>query len=110
MSGRGRPFQSSFQGIVRKDNALGIKGVCRNKFGTFDAYICRKGKRKNLGRFKAVEEAKAAYEAATVEWHGEFRVPSDQSILAEPRETVQNALDRQHELATQPPPSNGVVP
>lgn len=55
----------------RKDNALGIKGVVKTPHG-FVAYICFKGKRKNLGSFRSAQAAQAAYASAVKEWHGEF--------------------------------------
>jgi hypothetical protein len=54
------------------NNKLGIKGVCQTKEGKFHAYICFKGKRKNLGTFDTAEGAKLAYDTAAIEWHGEF--------------------------------------
>lgn len=54
------------------NNKLGIKGVCQNKNGTFSAYICMRGKRKNLGTFVTSALAKSAYDDAAKEWHGEF--------------------------------------
>ena len=57
---------------TRTDNDLGLKGVCRGHKGKFNAYICMKGKRKNLGTFSTAQEAKAAYDAAAQQWHGKF--------------------------------------
>jgi hypothetical protein len=57
---------------TRKDNILGVKGVCPSGYGGYAAYICFKGKRKNLGSFASLQEAKAVYDAAAKEWHGTF--------------------------------------
>lgn len=58
---------------TRKDNALGIKGVCLDKrTGLFHAYICRKGRRKNLGGYATPQEAKLVYDSAAENWHKEF--------------------------------------
>lgn len=65
------PSQNKCNLRTRKDNALGIKGVCRTKYG-FTAYICIQGKRKNLGTHATAAEAKAVYDATALEWHREF--------------------------------------
>ena len=57
---------------TRKDNALGLKGVAKASTGLYHAYICRNGKRKNLGGYKTPEEAKIVYDNAAAEWHREF--------------------------------------
>lgn len=59
---------------VRKDNILGVKGVSPSPYssGKFCAFICRSGKRKNLGTFDTIMAAKAAYDAAAAQWHGKF--------------------------------------
>jgi hypothetical protein len=56
---------------VQKDNKLGIKGVCKVKYG-YIAQLHRKSGRKYLGIFKTPEEASAAYAKAAVEYFGEF--------------------------------------
>lgn len=57
---------------VRSDNILGVKGVSPTAWG-YGAFICFRGKRKNLGsNFATIAEAKAAYDAAAREQHGEF--------------------------------------
>lgn len=60
---------------VRRDNALGVKGVCWGRRGKYEAYVSVAGNRKNLGSFATIEEAKAAYDAAARERHGEFAKP-----------------------------------
>lgn len=57
---------------LRKDNSLGIKGVHHHGSG-FRASISYEGKRYNLGTFRTVELAKAAYDEAAEKFHGEFR-------------------------------------
>lgn len=57
---------------VRRDNALGLKGVSRRK-GRYTARIQANGERRLLGYFKTPEEAHAAYCVAAVELHREFR-------------------------------------
>lgn len=57
---------------TRSDNKLGVKGVSQGPDGKYYAYICAKGKRKNLGGFCSIELAKSAYDTAAKEWHGEF--------------------------------------
>jgi hypothetical protein len=47
---------------ARSDNKLGIKGVCFHKAtGKYNAQININGKRKSLGFFKTIEEAKEKY-------------------------------------------------
>ena len=58
---------------TRKDNALGAKGVRKRTNSTYEASISIAGKRKVLGNFKTLEEAKAVRDAAAIELHGEFR-------------------------------------
>jgi hypothetical protein len=50
---------------------LGVKGVHRWN-GRYRATIFLNGKKKHLGMFDTVEEAKAAYKKAAVEYFGEF--------------------------------------
>lgn len=52
----------------RKDNKTGVTGVSLDsRTGKFGAWISIKGKTKNLGLFKTIEEAKAAREKASAE-------------------------------------------
>lgn len=57
----------------RKDNTSGIKGVtwdaANNKWR---AQLSVRGKKVNIGRFLKIEDAKAAYEAASAKHHAEF--------------------------------------
>lgn len=53
---------------LRKDNALGVRGVYRSKF----AFIAHIGKN-YLGSFRTLEDAKAAYDAAASRRFGNFR-------------------------------------
>jgi hypothetical protein len=56
---------------LRRDNALGIKGVRREGSG-FRARITTNGKLRSLGTFATEAEAAAAYCRAAQELHGEF--------------------------------------
>ena len=54
-------------------NKSGAKGVSvDSRSGRARADICVNGKRKNLGYFDTVEEAKSTYDAKARELHGEF--------------------------------------
>jgi hypothetical protein len=53
-------------------NKLGVKGVTRNKVGSYVAYISRNKRSIYLGSYKTVEEAKAAYDAAARAEFGDF--------------------------------------
>jgi HNH endonuclease len=66
--------QNCLNRSLRTDNALGMKGVYvdRSKSPSYRAQISIDGKQKCLGRFRTAEEAKAAYDAAAVKFHGEF--------------------------------------
>jgi hypothetical protein len=57
-----------------KNNKLGLKGVSPTYYplGFFRARIRKDGKEYFLGTFKTCGEAKAAYDAAARELHGEF--------------------------------------
>lgn len=56
---------------VRKNNKLGIKGVCR--FGSkFKAYIKINGQSRYIGIYNTIEEASLAYQNKAKELHGEF--------------------------------------
>ena len=57
---------------VMRDNALGIKGVRRHRYGRFAAQITVGKKQLYLGLFDTAEEAHAAYCKASAEFHGEF--------------------------------------
>ena len=54
------------------------RGVIRKKRGKLRAVIASRGKTIELGGFDTVEQAQAAYKAASLELHGEF------SIIARP--------------------------
>jgi hypothetical protein len=66
-------IQNSTNKSVQSNNKLGVKGVSyctqRNKFL---ASIKTNGKKRNLGRYDTLEEAKAAYDAASLAF-GEYR-------------------------------------
>jgi hypothetical protein len=53
-------------------NRLGVKGVRQLGKHRFTAHITEDGRFKYLGSFKTIEEAKAAYDKAAKELHGEF--------------------------------------
>lgn len=73
---------------TRRDNALGVKGVHRRPYGSFIATICKDGKREHLGSFGSVQEAAAAYDAASLRLFGEFRRdPTDDY-----RESIQDEI------------------
>ena len=58
---------------VRKDNVLGLKGVSFHKAtGKFVAQTTVNGKRLHLGLHLTPELAKAAYDKAAAQLHGEF--------------------------------------
>jgi hypothetical protein len=57
---------------VRKDNALGVKGVARLSSGKYAARITKNDKRVHLGTRATIEEAAALYLAAARELHGTF--------------------------------------
>jgi hypothetical protein len=59
---------------VKKHNKLGVKGVRRHlqSPSKFEASITVNGKRIYLGLYKSVEEASAAYAAASKRFHGEY--------------------------------------
>lgn len=56
----------------RIDNSTGIKGVTLRANGKFRVRIRVDGKRVHLGDFNSIEQASAAYAAASKEAHGEF--------------------------------------
>lgn len=58
---------------IRKSNRLGVKGVYLDRRrGTYRAQITVDGKQIAIGCFGSLEEAKAAYEAAAHDLHGQF--------------------------------------
>jgi len=58
---------------VRRDNAVGLKGVCLDKrVDKWKAEIRRDGVSKFLGYFETAELAHAAYMAAAMRIHGEY--------------------------------------
>ena len=56
---------------ARKDNKLGIKGVCK-KGKSYIANIGRNGKRIHLGSYATAQEAEQAYRKAAIEEYGDF--------------------------------------
>lgn len=56
---------------TRSDNLLGVKGVSPTPEG-YGAFICFQGKRKNLGSYDTIAEAKAVRDAAARAQHGDF--------------------------------------
>ena len=67
--------QNCCNGKQRVNNKLGAKGVVFRKQGNYSkyfAYIFVDGKQKHLGCFDVFEDAKAAYDAASRQYFGEF--------------------------------------
>ena len=56
---------------MHRNNRLGVKGVYKSR-NRFCAQIRVGGKKLNLGSYRTVEEAKSAYDAAAVRFHGEY--------------------------------------
>jgi hypothetical protein len=57
------------------NNTSGYKGVYKSD-KKFTAAIRQNGKRYHLGRFKTIEEAASAYDAASRRLHGDFAKPN----------------------------------
>lgn len=58
---------------TRTDNTSGFKGVSHNKRrGKWQAYVIVDRKQKHLGYYATAIEAAIAYDAAAIEYHGEF--------------------------------------
>lgn len=65
--------QNAQNASIRKDNTSGVKGVHWHKAERkWTATICFQGKKRTLGYFHELDEAKAAYEKAALELHKEF--------------------------------------
>lgn len=56
----------------QKNNTTGAKGVHRAESGKFVVEVWLDRKKHYIGRFNTMSEAKAAYEKAAAEIHGEF--------------------------------------
>jgi hypothetical protein len=63
--------QNSSNGLLRKTNKSGFKGVSR-KGGIFVSQISKNGKVMHLGCFKTAEEAAQCYRVAASKFHGDF--------------------------------------
>lgn len=58
---------------VNRNSATGVKGVTLDKrLNKFRAEIRANGKRITLGRFASIDDAAAAYRAASIKYHGDF--------------------------------------
>jgi hypothetical protein len=64
--------QNARNSKVRSHNRSGVKGAKLTDAGTYQARITFNGVRHYLGTFTTAEEARAAYEKASLELHGEF--------------------------------------
>ena len=56
----------------RKNNKLGVKGVCLDNRGKYRTTINVNGKANFLGRFDTLEKAAEAYRTAAISYFGEF--------------------------------------
>jgi hypothetical protein len=56
----------------RAHNKLGVKGVTKTKYGTYYARIKVHGREINLGYYKSLDEASAAYRTGELKLFGEF--------------------------------------
>lgn len=59
---------------VKSNKTSGFRGVHRNRGGGWAARIHANGKTRHLGMFKTPEEAAMAYDAAAVNYFGEFAI------------------------------------
>lgn len=66
------PSQNSMNSKMYKTNKLKTKGVHRHKCGSYQAQIRIAGTTIYLGLFKDMKDAKAAYNAAAINLHGEY--------------------------------------
>jgi hypothetical protein len=57
---------------VYKNNKLGVKGVRLHRNGQYEARLRVRGKLQYLGCYRTLDEAKAAYDRASVAAFGEF--------------------------------------
>lgn len=64
--------QNTRNRTVQTNNRTGLKGVSKHRAGGYFARITRDGCVHYLGYFKTAKEAKAAYDLAVGEHHGEF--------------------------------------
>lgn len=64
--------QNSYNRMRKKKNKVGVKGVHPSAGDRYRAIIRIDGKNKNLGFYGTIDEAKAAYDAAAKQHHGEF--------------------------------------
>jgi hypothetical protein len=67
------PHQNGGNKKIQKSSGTGVKGVCFDKRrNNYVAYISPGGKRKTLGQFPTIEEAKTARTIAAQAFYGEF--------------------------------------
>jgi len=65
--------QNAMNQSKHADNTSGFKGVCWDKQnGKWKARIQVNGTNQHLGHFPTAEDAARAYDAASIEYHGEF--------------------------------------
>lgn len=57
---------------IQRNSSTGVKGVYLHKAGRYRAEIKANGVRVHLGLFDSVEDARIAYVAASIKYHGEY--------------------------------------
>lgn len=73
------PQQNALNRPATARSKSGVKGVCRAPASDlWRASICANGKRHYLGRFTTIDEARAAYNRAALQLHGEFANTGEQ--------------------------------
>ena len=65
--------QNTFNSSIRSNNTSGVKGVSWNKRkNKWEAYCAKDGKRRNIGLFDCIEEARKSVEKERMSLHGVF--------------------------------------
>ena len=88
--------QNAMNRRLRSDNKTGVVGVSQTRSGKYMACYSVDGRLKRIGLFPTLEEAKAAREAAEVQYYGEYARSKDLLVEKLPEAKPENKPTQLH--------------